>query len=209
VKAPQQRYLALGDSYTIGTGASDISCSWPSIVALRLGRATGRDTRLTNPAQNGFTTLDLIRRELRYLEESRPDFVTVLIGVNDLVQGRYVEQYRSSLATIYDRIAALKLAQGCAVAISIPTWSYVPEAMRFGGANLVRELTSEFNAVAQKEAEARGFSWVDIGEVSASAIGTPGWIASDDLHPGDVQYAAWAEVIWESVRHSWTAAAGP
>jgi lysophospholipase L1-like esterase len=159
---------------------------------------------LTNPAVNGFTTLDLIEHELPYVQQLKPDLVTVLIGVNDLVQGRYIEQYRDSLATIYDRIAALDLAQGRAVAISIPTWSYVPEAMRFGGAELVQELTDSFNAVARKEAEARGFAWVDISVVSASAIGTPGWIASDDLHPGDTQYAAWADVIWESVRDSWT-----
>jgi lysophospholipase L1-like esterase len=157
-----------------------------------------------NPAVNGFTTLDLIRRELRHLEEFRPDFVTVLVGVNDLVQGRFIEQYRDSLAKIYDRIAALKLARGHAVAISIPTWSYVPEAMRFGGTELVQELTNNFNVVARKEAEASGFMWVDITAVSASAIDTPGWIASDDLHPGDAQYAAWADAIWESVRDSWT-----
>jgi lysophospholipase L1-like esterase len=162
---------------------------------------------LVNPAQNGFTTLDLIRRELRHVEEFRPHFVTILIGVNDLVQGRHIEEYRGSLATIYDRVEALKLADGGAVAVSIPTWSYVPEAMRFGGADLVEELTNDFNAVARTEAAARGFFWVDIGEVSASATGTPGWIASDDLHPGDIQYAAWADLIWESVRDSWTAAA--
>jgi lysophospholipase L1-like esterase len=198
------RYLALGDSYTIGTGASDVSRSWPSIITQRLGRATGHDVTLMNPAVNGFTTLDLIRRELRHLEEFRPDFVTVLVGVNDLVQGRFIEQYRDSLAKIYDRIAALKLAPGHAVAVSIPTWSYVPEAMRFGGTELVQELTNNFNVVARKEAEASGFMWVDITAVSASAIDTPGWIASDDLHPGDAQYAAWADAIWESVRDSWT-----
>lgn len=198
------RYLALGDSYTICTGASDESHSWPGIISDRLASATDRQTTVVNPAHNGFTTLDLIARELPHLDEFRPDFVTVLIGVNDLVQGRYIKQYRDSLATIYDRIAALELARGRAVAISIPTWSYVPEAMRFGGAELVQELTDSFNAVARKEAEARGFAWVDISVVSASAIGTPGWIASDDLHPGDTQYAAWAEVIWESVKDSWT-----
>lgn len=198
------RYLALGDSYTIGTGASDVEHAWPSIILKRLGSATGRVVQLLNPAVNGFTTLDLIRLELRHVKQFSPDLVTVLIGVNDLVQGRYIEQYRDSLATIYDQIAALKLAQGRAVAISIPTWSYVPEAMRFGGSDLVRESTDGFNAVARKEAEARGFTWVDIGAVSASAIDTPGWIASDDLHPGDAQYAAWADVIWESIRDSWT-----
>ena len=27
-----------------------------------------------------------------------------------------------------------------------------------------------------------------------------GWIASDRLHPGDAQYAAWADVIWDRIR---------
>jgi lysophospholipase L1-like esterase len=200
------KYLAMGDSYTIGTGASDTARSWPSIVHTRLAQATGYPVQLLNPAVNGFTTLDLIRRELRHLDEFRPDFVTVLIGVNDLVQGRYIEQYRDSLATIYDRIADLGLAGGRAVVVSIPVWSYVPAAVQFGGADLVGELTNDFNSVAQKEAEARGFTWVDISEASTSRIGSPGWIGSDDLHPGDAQYAAWANVIWESVRESWTAA---
>src|SRR5256885_16264305 len=74
------RYLALGDSYTIGTGASDESRSWPSIIAARMG------AELTNPAVNGFTTLDLVRHELPYLQSSMPDFVSILIGVNDLFQ---------------------------------------------------------------------------------------------------------------------------
>jgi hypothetical protein len=38
-------------------------------------------------------------------------------------------------------------------------------------------------------------------------VGSPGWISSDQLHPGDVQYAAWADVIWDAVRESWTSAA--
>jgi lysophospholipase L1-like esterase len=189
------RYLALGDSYTIGTGASDDSHAWPSIIAGRLNAV------LTNPAVNGYTTLDVIRDELPYLERLGPDFVSVLIGVNDLVQGRSAERYRESLAQIYDAVAA---AQPRVAAVSIPTWSYVPAAADFGGPTHVDRLTRTFNEVALEEAGARGFTWVDIGPVSTSGIGTKGWIASDQLHPGDVQYAAWAEVIWTAVREVWT-----
>lgn len=179
------RYLALGDSYTIGTGASDDDHAWPSIIAARLG------AELTNPAVNGYTTLDLIRDELPYLERIKPDIVSVLIGVNDLVQGRSPERYREALRRIYEAVAGLTT-----VAVSIPTWSYVPAAADFGGKDRVDRLTRIFNEVARDEAVRGGYTWIDITEASTSGIGTRGWIASDQLHPGDAQYATWAETIW-------------
>jgi lysophospholipase L1-like esterase len=124
----------------------------------------------------------------------KPDLVTVLIGVNDLVQGRSADAYRGSLRIIYDAVRSSRV-----VAISIPTWSYVPAAADFGGADEVERLTGDFNGVAREEAATRGFPWVDIGPASTSGIGTKGWIASDNLHPGDAQYAAWAEVIWRGI----------
>jgi len=192
------RYLALGDSYTIGTGASDDAHSWPSIIAQRL------NAELTNPAVNGYTTLDLIRDELPYLQRVNPHLVSILIGVNDLVQGRAPDQYRQSLQAIYDRVAELNLPQGRVAAVSIPTWSFVPAAADFGGPDRVGRMTELFNDVARTEATTRRIEWIDIAEASTSGIGSPGWIASDSLHPGDAQYAAWAEVIWERVRPSWS-----
>jgi lysophospholipase L1-like esterase len=124
----------------------------------------------------------------------RPDLVSILIGVNDLVQGRTADQYRDSLNRIYDAVAQAKPQH--VIAVSIPTWSYVPAAADFGGADRVGQLTGVFNEVAREEANAHGFRWIDIGPASISGIGTRGWIASDRLHPGDAQYAAWAEVIW-------------
>jgi lysophospholipase L1-like esterase len=194
-QASPLRYLALGDSYTIGTGASESSRAWPSIVAARLQEQTQRKVELTNPAVNGFTTLDLIEHELPHLSRIKPDLVTILIGVNDLVQGRTPDQYRASLKEIYTLVAGPHVA-----AVSIPDWSFVPAASEFGGQDLVGRLTEVFNKIARKEASERGFEWIDITEASRSGIGSLGWIASDELHPGDAQYAAWAEVIWDRLR---------
>jgi lysophospholipase L1-like esterase len=194
------RYLALGDSYTIGTGASGPAHSWPSIVAQRLTGQTSRPVEVTNPAVNGFTTLDLIKRELPYLERLKPDLVTILIGVNDLVRERTPQEYRASLVKIYDEVQSQKAADGRVFAVSIPNWSVVPAAREFGDPEQIRDLTDAFNDAARDEAAARGFGWIDITAASISGLGTPGWIASDRLHPGDRQYAAWAEVIWHSIR---------
>ena len=200
-------YLALGDSYTIGTGASSEANNYPSILAARLLEATGAKVAVTNPAVNGFTTEDLIANELGLVSRLHPDLVTILIGVNDLVQGRSPESFRKSLATIYDAAATLQLKPGRVVAISIPNWSVVPAAAGFGDPGRLRRLTDDFNGLARMEAQKRGFMWIDIASVSASRHGSPGWISSDQLHPGDIQYAAWADVIWESVREPWTEAA--
>lgn len=200
------RYLALGDSYTIGTGASDEAHNFPSIVARLLAQTTGRQVSLTNPAVNGFTTLELIAKELDRLNGLQPDVVTVLIGVNDLVQNRSSEEYRASLVTIYDRISAFHVPAECVAAISIPNWSVVPAAAQYGEPRLIKAVTNDFNAAARNEACERGFTWVDITGVSTYRLGAPGWIAADGLHPGDVQYQAWAEVIWGAVKEPWTSA---
>jgi len=197
-------YLALGDSYTIGTGASHESRNFPSLLAASLQQASRREVEVVNPAVNGFTTIDLLAKELGYITDLKPDLVSVLIGVNDLVQGRSAQQYRESLVEIYDAIAATKLPAGRVAAISIPSWSVAPAARDYGDPARLRSLTEKFNAVAQQEAEARRFTWVDLTEVSTRAMGSKGWIAADELHPGDAQYAAWAEEIWSRVGDGWS-----
>ena len=166
--------------------------------------ANRREVDVVNPAVNGFTTIDLLAKELGYINDLKPDLVSVLIGVNDLVQGRRAPQYRESLVEIYDAIAATHLRAGRVAAISIPNWSAVPAARDYGDPTRLRNLTEAFNAVASQEAEARRFTWVDLTEVSTRAMGSTGWIAADELHPGDAQYAAWAEEIWKLVQNDWS-----
>ena len=196
-------YLALGDSYTIGTGATHESRNFPSLLALRLEAESGHPVRVVNPAVNGFTTLDLLAKEIGFIDQLNPHVVTVLIGVNDLVRGRGLQQYRESLVEIYDAIATLELPRGRAVAISIPDWSGVPAARDYGDPNHIKRTTDAFNAAARDEAARRSFTWVDVSAVSRSGLGSAGWIAGDGLHPGDAQYAAWAEQIWTSVGAVW------
>ena len=153
-----------------------------------------------NPAVNGFTTVDLIAKELGYIADLKPDIVSVLIGVNDLVQGRGLELYRDSLVEVYDAIPRTANT----AAISIPNWSIVPAARDFGDPSHLKALTEKFNEVAQREATTRGFTWIDLTEVSSRQSPSRTWIAADNLHPGDDQYAAWADVIWDVVKTEWT-----
>ena len=62
----------------------------------------------------------------------------------------------------------------------------------------------KFNAAAKAEAAKRNFTWIDLTAVSTRPATPTGWLAPDNLHPGDEQYAAWAELIWTEVQAVWT-----
>jgi lysophospholipase L1-like esterase len=202
----QLTYLALGDSYTIGTGATHESRNFPSLLARRLETESGHPVRVVNPAVNGFTTVDLLAKEIGFIDQLHPHVVTVLIGVNDLVRGRSPQQYRETLVEIYEAIATLELPRGRVAAISIPDWSIVPAARDYGDPNHIKRTTDAFNAAAREEAARRSYTWVDISGISRTGLGSPRWIAADDLHPGDAQYEAWADEIWSAVARDWLGA---
>ncbi len=67
------RYVALGDSYTIGTSVSADE-SWPSQLVARLD---GRLALTANLGVNGYSTDDLIHVELPALDRLEPEFVTL------------------------------------------------------------------------------------------------------------------------------------
>ena len=103
------RYVALGDSYTIGTSVA-VEERWPNQLVGRLaGDASSRTADpplelVGNPAVNGFTSRDVIRLELPQLGALRPDLVSLLIGTNDTIQGIVEEAYRGNLEAILDDV---------------------------------------------------------------------------------------------------------
>jgi acyl-CoA thioesterase-1 len=196
-------YLALGDSYTICTGASSAAARWPNLLARRLEAANGGPVSVTNLGVGGFTTDDLIEVELPHLSNARWDYVSILIGVNDFYQGRDEAHYRPRLLHIYDAIEAHDLPPQRVLAVSIPDYSYTPVGLMSGRPERITGGLQRLNAIANAEAQRRGFTWVDIFEVSRSQIGSAGWTSSDGLHPGDIQYRAWADLIWAQVEAAW------
>ena len=198
-------YLALGDSYTIGT-AVGAGNSFPPRLAAHLEAATGKRVGVVNLGVNGYTTENLIGDELPHLGDAHWDVITVLIGVNDYVQGRSEDQYRTSLRRIFDELSHLGLPHGRVVAVSIPDFSHTPTGSSFGRPADIEAGLRRFNAVGQEEAGRAGLPFVDIFEVSRSRIGSPGWVAGDGLHPGERQLQAWADHVWAEVAAGWSPA---
>ena len=101
--AKDARYLALGDSFTIGTGSSPEAAFPARLTALAIKR--GAKVQLMNVALNGYSTQELIDEELPAVKPFAPTHVTIAIGANDIVRGRGPTDYRKNLKRIF---AALK-----------------------------------------------------------------------------------------------------
>src|SRR4029079_5008489 len=82
VTGSEIRFVALGDSYTIGTATASSAERWPDQLVARIGPDGGRLRLVANLAVNGFTSRDVIEEELPAVEALRPELVSLLIGVN-------------------------------------------------------------------------------------------------------------------------------
>src|SRR2546425_110707 len=186
-----QRFLSLGDLFTIGTRTSPHR-SFPALLVGLLGEAGAR-VELANPAVNGYTTDDLIAEELPLVASFRPDLVTLLIGANDIVQGARADRYRSQLARIHERIRSDR-PRARVIALPQPDWSLSPAAAGFGDPVVIARTIARFNDLAREEAELAGAGWIDLFALLREQAQRR-MFAPDGLHPSADAYAEWAREI--------------
>jgi len=183
------RYVALGDSYTIGTSvrAED---RWPNQLVARVPRLQ----LVANLGVDGFTSADVIEVELPQLPALRPGIVTLLIGVNDVVQGVPEATYRGNVAHILDALVG-HVGAGRVVLVTTPDYTVTPAGADYGDPATQSAAVRRNNAINTELAEARGIAVVDIHDLSLLAATDRSLVANDGLHPSGAQYALWVERI--------------
>lgn len=187
------RYVALGDSYTIGTSVEPAE-RFPEQLVATLGPDMPTLGLVANLGVNGYTSADLIRDELPALDGLEPDFATVLIGVNDVVQRVPIEAYETNVETILDALVT-RLPADRIVTVSVPDYTVTPAGADYGDPTRQRAAIVAYNAVMQRLAGERGIAYVDIFDLSLRAAGDRSLVAGDGLHPSGAQYALWVERI--------------
>jgi lysophospholipase L1-like esterase len=193
------RYLALGDSYTIGESV-DLSERWPMQLTARLRE---RGFPLDNPlfiATTGWTTDDLSRAIVQTRPVGPFDLVTLLIGVNNQYRGRSEDEYRLEFRALLQRAIAYTGGDPTRVIVlSIPDWGVTPFASALGAEesslNRIATQIDRFNAINRAEAERASAHYVDITPISRLAIADRSLVAADGLHPSGKMYAAWMKLI--------------
>lgn len=197
------RYLALGDSYTIGEGVA-ADQRWPQQLVARL-RADGvvfGDPQIV--ATTGWTTDELsVGMDAATLVPPY-DLVSLSIGVNNQYRGRDTANYRREFSALLQRAIALAgLRAERVVVVSIPDWGVTRFGRESGRdtAVIARELDA-FNAINREEAQRRQVAWADVSAISRRAGAEPAQLADDGLHPSGLQYAGWLEPILPLARQA-------
>ncbi len=187
------KYLALGDSYTIGEGV-DSTLRYPVQIADSL-KALGY--LIESPviiAVTGWTTSNL-KAAIGYADPQPPyDLVSLLIGVNNQYQGLDINIYMTEFTELIDKaIHSAGNEPGRVIVLSVPDWGVTPFASHRNRERIAVEI-DQYNAINKEITLSRGIVWVDVTGISRLAENDETLIAGDGLHPSGKMYTEWVKL---------------
>ena len=193
------KYLALGDSYTIGESVCN-TCNYPKQLTESLNQVLKEKTSVTIIAKTGWTTTDLISA----ISEENPskdyDLVTLLIGVNNQYQDKSFSLYEKEYPELLNM--AIYFAKGNpenVLVLSIPDYAFTPFGSKSGKTEKITSELIKYNAYAEKIATEKGVRFENITLITQEGLENPALVASDGLHPSEVAYKKFVEQIFVKV----------
>lgn len=190
------KYVALGDSLTAGVGANRYEDSWPYLLAQKLA-GENKNIILRAEAVPGYKTVDVISELLEPAIKENPDFLTVLIGVNDIHNQVSATDFRKNYENILNRL--IKETKAKIYIINLP---YI------GSDKLIEppynsyfnRQTQEFNEIIKKLASKYQLKYIDLYTASYELFKKSGDHYSPDLfHPSATGYKIWAGIIYDNI----------
>ncbi|MDP9468342.1 MAG: SGNH/GDSL hydrolase family protein, partial [Chloroflexota bacterium] len=152
-----------------------------------------------NLGVNGYTSSDLIADELPQLHALQPEFVTLQIGVNDVVQGVREGVYQVNVEEILDSLLA-SLAPLQVLCLATPDYPVTPQGGAFGSPDQQRAGIVRVNQILAEACSEREVRFApEIFEISGGAATDLSLVAGDGLHPSGAQYALWVDAIRPAV----------
>ena len=192
------KYLALGDSYTIGESV-DTAQRWPVQLLDKLSKANSKINDLEIIARTGWTALQLITATAELTLEPPYGLVSLLIGVNNQFQGQLAENFRPSFIELIDQAVILSgNIKERVFVLSIPDWGATPFANSLQRSEITKQI-NEFNSIIKYEAEQRNVKFYNITDISRKALNDFSLLSDDNLHPSGKMYAQWVSLIEKDI----------
>ena len=190
---PVIKYLALGDSYTIGTSVCD-TCSYPQQLKAKLKYEFNGNIDLKIIAQTGWTTTALIGAINNENPSQDYDLVTLLIGVNNQYQHRSFEIYETEFPSLLNK--AILFAKGNpknVIVLSIPDYAFTPFGENSNNREKIIEEIDAYNNYAKEVSESFYVKYLEITDITRQGLNDPELVASDGLHPSTKAYEKFVE----------------
>ena len=192
---PKIRYGVIGDSYSIGEGATPNE-SWPSVLTRHLNAQGLHVDLVANPSRTGWTTKEAIDRELPIFRDALPNFATLQVGVNDWVQSIDEVTFRKHFVFLVDQMLQVLPNKKRLLVVTIPDFGVTPTGPRYARGRNISEGLTRFNQIIAEEAQNRSLRVVDIFPLSKKMGTDPSLVARDGLHPSAKEYAEWETAIF-------------
>lgn len=192
------RYLALGDSYTIGTGIEEQN-NYPNQLSDSLFSMGFEIDTTQIIAVNGWTTTDLKEGIKATDPDSSFHIVSLLIGVNNQYQGLELNIYRAEFNELLEQAIVFAGGDTSNVwVISIPNYGVTPFSESRNPV-IIRQEIEVYNRIAKDIASEYGIPFVDVTPISELASDDTSLLASDELHPSAKMYAMWVTEMLPTV----------
>jgi lysophospholipase L1-like esterase len=195
-EAQSIKFLALGDSYTIGESVQEAD-RWPEQLAAELRKKGKSVEKPKIIATTGWRT-DQLKKAIDDAQ-LKPEYnlVSLLIGVNNQYQGKSAESYAPEFEELLN--IAIRLAGGKkenVFVVSIPDYGFTP----FGQPKQeqITNALDAYNGINKKITEKAGVQYFYITDISRKGFEQPNLVADDKLHPSGVQYTLWVELMLKS-----------
>jgi lysophospholipase L1-like esterase len=201
--APARCFVALGDSFTAGTGCADGE-SWADLLATRL-RSGNSGLLYRNLAADGATS-DTVSGQLGPALCMEPDLVSLICGGNDvfLAVRPDIEGYAGRLGSMFERLRAVLPGTLVFTATMPEDWRFLPLGPR--SARRVVEGLRALNGATREVAAAHGVPCLDIA--GHAGLDDPRNFAADGLHPSPLGHAKAALAVERLLRDHWAGTTG-
>src|SRR5437588_12459024 len=111
---------------------------------------------VANPSRTGWTTKQAIDRELPIFVESKPNFGSLLIGVNDWVQGVDEETFRKHFTYLLDQMLQVLPNKRRLLVVTIPDFGVTPTSPTYARGRDISQGLTRFNQILTEESKKRG-----------------------------------------------------
>jgi lysophospholipase L1-like esterase len=192
------RYLALGDSYTIGQSVP-LAHNFPNQLRTVLVTDQYVMPEVKIIATTGWRTDNLKNAIAAAALPDTFDLVTLLIGVNNQYQGFTVQSYEPEFMELLE--IAIQKAGGKkehVIVLSIPDYGATPFGQN-NAAEIGMEI-DQYNLANKRISDSLGVTYLDITPISREAKTNAALIASDNLHPSALMYERWVELLTPLVK---------